>query len=126
MSFARRPHERSRRLAVRRRRPAVKAAGVQVEHWEADPLLNHLRETVTQAPEAEPAVAIGSINLDHLHHFGEGRIELENQPEESGVDWIMLADGAPIACRASRATNLEGPLAYDFDAIAGAFAPVGG
>lgn len=109
MAFARRQHGDSRRLAVRRRRPAVKAAGVQVERWEAEPLLDHLRETVVEADGGEPAVAIGSINLDHLHHFGEGRIELQNEPEESGVDWIMLADGAPIAGHASRVTSLEWP-----------------
>lgn len=106
----RRTHDPSRRLAIRRRRPAVKAAGVQVERWEADPLMEHLRETVVaDTAESEPAVAIGSINLDHLHHFGEGRIELQNEPEESGVDWIMLADGAPIAGHASRVTQLSWP-----------------
>lgn len=81
-----------------------------MEHWEADPLLEHLRESVVaETPELEPAVAIGSINLDHLHHFGEGRIELQNEPDENGVDWIMLADGAPIAGQASRVTNLAWP-----------------
>lgn len=110
MSTPRRSQDRSRRLAMRRRRPAVAAAGVRVERWEADPLLHHLRETaVAPAPDSEPAVAIGSINLDHLHHFGEGRLELPNDPDENGVDWIMLADGAPIAGRASQVTSLEWP-----------------
>lgn len=110
MSFPRRSHDRSPGAAARRRRPVVGAAGVQVQHWEPDPLLDHLRDTVAgETAPSEPAVAIGSINLDHLHHFGKGRIPLENDPDESGVDWIMLADGAPIAGHASRVSKIEWP-----------------
>lgn len=106
-------HSRSQfahRFAVRRRRAVVQASGVEVQHWEPEPFMDHLRDEVaSNVSEEEPAVAIGSINLDHLHHFGEGRIELENEPKESGVDWIMLADGAPIARHASRVSRLEWP-----------------
>lgn len=105
MSFPRRHHKHDAR-----RRVVVRASGVHVEKWEHQPLLEHLAETVTAPPQAdEPAVAIGSINLDHLHHFGDGRIPLPNAPEETGVDWIMLADGAPVAGRASKVAGMEWP-----------------
>lgn len=93
-----------------RRRAVVKAFGVHVEKWEHGPLLDHLQQTVAHPSTAEkPALAIGSINLDHLHHFGEGRIPLPNAPEETGVDWIMLADGAPVAGRAARVAGMAWP-----------------
>lgn len=109
MSMSRGRHGRQSPFSRRRHRPVVRAAGVDVAHWERRPLLDHLRESVTDESPAEPAVAIGSINLDHLHHFGDGGIPLDNLPEEKGVDWIMLADGAPIAGVASRAAGVSWP-----------------
>lgn len=81
---------------------------VVVERWEREPLLQrveaHLRE-----PRPVTAVAIGSVNVDHFTHFGRGRIELANDPERTGVDWVMLADGAPVAYRARLASGRSWP-----------------
>ncbi|WP_168583461.1 WecB/TagA/CpsF family glycosyltransferase [Gephyromycinifex aptenodytis] len=104
MSFARRIHSQARQPVV------VRAAGVEVERWEHEALLEHVAHVVTQPPaQATAAVAIGSINLDHFHHFGDGRIELTNDPDSTGVDWIMLADGAPVAGRAARVSGMDWP-----------------
>ncbi|MBS4103475.1 WecB/TagA/CpsF family glycosyltransferase [Tsukamurella paurometabola] len=39
-------------------------------------------------------LAVCSINVDHLHHFGRGRRRLGRE-----VDWLSVADGAPVAGR---------------------------
>lgn len=49
---------------------------------------------------ASAQLAVGSVNLDHLHHFRAGRAGLEGGP-----DWLWLADGAPVAWRGRRLTG---------------------
>lgn len=109
-------HARARGL--RRGRHAgdcsVSSNDVVVERWEREPLLErvaaHLRGPAgPPGPDRAPAVAIGSVNLDHFTHFGRGRLDLANEPERTGVDWVMLADGAPVAYRAKLATGREWP-----------------
>lgn len=80
---------------------------VVVERWEQGPLLE--RVAAQLADKSGPALAIGSINIDHFHHFGKGRIELPNEPRETGVEWLMLADGAPVAARAAVAAGRSWP-----------------
>lgn len=57
-------------------------------------------------------LAIGSVNLDHLHHFtapGGPRLDHPDRHGEDGVDWVLLADGAPIVARASKLTGMSWP-----------------
>jgi N-acetylglucosaminyldiphosphoundecaprenol N-acetyl-beta-D-mannosaminyltransferase len=42
-------------------------------------------------------LALGSVNLDHLHHFRSGRARIDGGPQ-----WLWLADGAPVAWRGTR------------------------
>lgn len=86
---------------------AVAATGVLVERWAKEPLLERVGAHL--AGPSGPALAIGSINIDHFHHFGEGRIELPNDPGATGVDWLMLADGAPVAARAAMVAKVTWP-----------------
>lgn len=39
-------------------------------------------------------LAVCSVNVDHLHHFGHGRRALGRD-----VEWLAVADGAPVAGR---------------------------
>lgn len=86
---------------------AVASNDVVVERWEREPLLERVEHHLVT--RTGPAVGIGSINVDHFTHFGRGRIELRNDPKRTGVDWIMLADGAPVAMRAKMVTGREWP-----------------
>jgi N-acetylglucosaminyldiphosphoundecaprenol N-acetyl-beta-D-mannosaminyltransferase len=49
-------------------------------------------------PPHEKPLAVSSINLDHVHHFGGGRRHLG----DAGVEWLHLVDGAPIAHQVER------------------------
>ena len=89
------------------RRETVVSNGVLVERWESAALLTRVGERL-RATEG-PALAVGSINIDHFHHFGKGRIDLPNEPRRTGVDWLMVADGAPVAYRAAVATRRAWP-----------------
>lgn len=57
-------------------------------------------------------LAIGSVNLDHLHYFSgkhEHRLGYPGSHGGHGVDWALLADGAPIAASAFRLTGQTWP-----------------
>jgi exopolysaccharide biosynthesis WecB/TagA/CpsF family protein len=55
-------------------------------------------------------LAVASINLDHIHHFGTGstwgtRLSAKldrNRTSRPSVEWLNLVDGAPVAARARR------------------------
>jgi len=62
-------------------------------------------------PRTTP-LAIGSVNLDHLHHFaspGGPRLDHPDRHGDDGVDWALLADGAPIVSRAAKLTGQNWP-----------------
>ncbi|MBB4854696.1 exopolysaccharide biosynthesis WecB/TagA/CpsF family protein [Mycobacteroides chelonae] len=58
--------------------------------------------------DGRPLVA-GSVNLDHLHHFGAGRANPDCAATEPRLNWLMLADGAPIVARARLKTRRHWP-----------------
>ncbi|BAX97867.1 UDP-N-acetyl-D-mannosaminuronic acid transferase [Mycobacteroides stephanolepidis] len=57
---------------------------------------------------ARPLV-VGSVNLDHFHHFGSGRANPDCAVLGPALDWLMLADGAPIVARARLRTRRNWP-----------------
>lgn len=66
---------------------------------------------VAQRPSAstDRPLVVGSVNLDHLHHFGTGRANPDCAELGPQLDWLMLADGAPIAARARLRTRQNWP-----------------
>lgn len=69
-------------------------------------------------------LAVASINLDHIHHFGTGSkwgTRLSSQPQQTPahptVEWLNLIDGAPIAVRARRMVNEDCPRLAGSDLI---------
>lgn len=58
-------------------------------------------------------LAVSSINLDHVHHFGGDRRHLG----DSGMHWLNLVDGAPIARQASRFVGADVPRLAGSDLI---------
>lgn len=59
-----------------------------------------------------PQLAVGSVNLDHLHHFRPGRNRILDQPE-----WLWLADGAPVAWRGARLGGAPWPRVTGADLL---------
>ena len=69
---------------------------------------------VILARAAEPGdrpLAVASVNLDHLHHFGTGGRwagTLHADPA-STADWLYLLDGAPLVAQSRRLTRHPWP-----------------
>jgi exopolysaccharide biosynthesis WecB/TagA/CpsF family protein len=61
----------------------------------------------------QPPLAVASINLDHVHHFGGGRRTLG----AAGVQWLHLIDGAPIAQQVQRIVGTPVPRLAGSDLI---------
>ncbi|SNT30986.1 WecB/TagA/CpsF family glycosyltransferase [Rhodococcoides kyotonense] len=65
-------------------------------------------EAVTQRL-AEPGhvpLALGSVNLDHIHHFRVGPDAANHlDTQRSDLRWAFLADGAPIVSHAEKLTG---------------------
>ncbi len=65
-----------------------------------------------RAVETEgPPLAVVSVNLDHVHHFGtgsrwQGALDAGGA---SGLRWLNLIDGAPLAAQAARITRTTWP-----------------
>lgn len=57
-------------------------------------------------------LAVGSVNLDHLHHFRPGCDRVFNQSE-----WLWLADGAPVAWRGARLAGTPWPRVTGADLL---------
>jgi exopolysaccharide biosynthesis WecB/TagA/CpsF family protein len=95
-----------------------------------DGTIVHLaEESVAQAIIADAAahvpprpLGVASINLDHVHHFGDSRRAARGDDPfvESGrVEWLNLIDGKPIATQAARVTGRVHPKLSGSDLIAG-------
>jgi exopolysaccharide biosynthesis WecB/TagA/CpsF family protein len=76
-------------------KPAMRVCGTLVTRYTAGEVVS-LVERLTGTPES-PQLAIGSVNLDHLHHFRSETVDGGGGPQ-----WLWLADGAPVAWRASQ------------------------
>ncbi|QCB96125.1 WecB/TagA/CpsF family glycosyltransferase [Arthrobacter sp. PAMC25564] len=58
-----------------------------------------------------PPLAVASVNLDHLNHFGTGGRwagTLHADPA-SAVEWLYLLDGAPLVAQSQRLTGRRWP-----------------
>lgn len=87
-------------------------AGVTVTSATQDDVLARIDRAISQ-PGPAP-LAIGSVNLDHLHHFPRGT---GAQPGERPVDWLWLADGMPIAWRGRALSGQEWPRVTGADLL---------
>jgi N-acetylglucosaminyldiphosphoundecaprenol N-acetyl-beta-D-mannosaminyltransferase len=54
--------------------------------------------------ESGVGLAVGSVNLDHLHHF-----RTVTTPPRGRLEWLLLADGMPIAWRGQLLTSHRWP-----------------
>lgn len=80
----------------------VLLAGVSVDLAPADEIAAAIGRAL--AARRRPPMLIGSVNLDHVHHFGARRTGVERRVGEAAT-WLMTLDGAPIAWAAHRLTG---------------------
>ena len=82
----------------------LQLCGIRIDHLDIDQVLDRVRCQLID-PTVTP-LAIGSINVDHVHHFGDHRA---TRPIRLGVslNWQMVVDGAPVARRAAAVTGLS-------------------
>lgn len=73
----------------------MRVGGTVVTRYTADEVLTLVADLATTP--GSPQLAIGSVNLDHLHHFRSRPVD-----DDDGPQWLWLADGAPVAWRGSR------------------------
>ncbi|MDQ1553094.1 MAG: hypothetical protein QOK46_172 [Microbacteriaceae bacterium] len=72
---------------------------------------------VRAASLAEFPLAVASVNLDHIHHFGTGsrwvhaldNVDDVTDGEPAPVEWLNLLDGAPVVAAARRKTGTRWP-----------------
>ena len=65
-------------------------------------------------------LAVVSINLDHVHHFGASQLAARSAaPEQTGdeLEWLNLIDGAPIAAQVRRVSGIPCPKLSGSDLI---------
>ncbi|UVE96042.1 WecB/TagA/CpsF family glycosyltransferase [Dietzia sp. B32] len=87
-------------------------AGVTVTRATQDDVVTRIGNSIRQRPSV--ALAVGSVNLDHLHHFPDGTgVQSVTHP----VEWLWLADGMPIAWRGRTLTGLAWPRVTGADLL---------
>ncbi|GGF90351.1 hypothetical protein GCM10007304_00290 [Rhodococcoides trifolii] len=70
----------------------------------------YVLSTAAQRLTSGKALAIGSVNLDHIHHFGGIERTRHNLVTESNtMEWLLLADGMPIVDRGNELTGTHWP-----------------
>lgn len=70
------------------------------------------------ANRTDRPLAVASINLDHIHHFGLGsRWPGALDSGSTTVEWLNLLDGAPVVAAARKATGDQWPRLAGSDLI---------
>jgi N-acetylglucosaminyldiphosphoundecaprenol N-acetyl-beta-D-mannosaminyltransferase len=85
-------------------------SGNIVERCEFDEVLSIIAARLQSASKV--GLAVGSVNLDHLHHFR--KIE---PPPAGPLEWLLLADGMPIAWRGELLTAKPWPRVTGADLL---------
>ena len=94
---------------------AVASGGIVVERLDEEHVIESVRHRLLSHDDA--ALAVLSVNVDHLHHFAPGRHKLTDDPVGTGVRWMSLADGAPVAARAGLAVGESWPRVTGADLL---------
>lgn len=97
----------------------IRLGGVPVDLTDRSHVLDVIRQR--SLASTAPPLAVVSVNLDHIHHFGR-RSQLNGafgirEGERAEVEWLHLIDGAPIASQAERATGHPWPRLAGSDLV---------
>jgi N-acetylglucosaminyldiphosphoundecaprenol N-acetyl-beta-D-mannosaminyltransferase len=90
-------------------------SGSIVERREAAEVLSIIASRLRAA--APGGLAVGSVNLDHLHHFRK-----IGAAPNGRLEWLLLADGMPIAWRGQLLTSQRWPRITGADLLPGVLA----
>ncbi|OBK43230.1 WecB/TagA/CpsF family glycosyltransferase, partial [Mycobacterium kubicae] len=85
-------------------------SGSIVERCETDEVLSIIESRL--ATQSSHGLAVGSVNLDHLHHFRSVGAAPNGQ-----LEWLLLADGMPIAWRGQLLTAKPWPRVTGADLL---------
>ncbi|OBJ54190.1 WecB/TagA/CpsF family glycosyltransferase [Mycobacterium sp. 1423905.2] len=85
-------------------------SGSIVERCETDEVLSIIKSRL--AYQSSHGLAVGSVNLDHLHHFRSVGAAPNGQ-----LEWLLLADGMPIAWRGQLLTAQPWPRVTGADLL---------
>ena len=94
---------------------AVVSGGIVVERLDEQHVIESVRKRLLGDDDA--ALAVLSVNVDHFHHFAPGRHSLTDDPSSTGIRWMSLADGAPVAARAGLVVGEEWPRVTGADLL---------
>lgn len=94
--------------------PTLDTDGVPIHLVTAEPALEVIARAASH--ETPRPLAVASINLDHLHHFGR-HAQRRATTGDGPVEWLNLIDGAPIAAYARRETGRAYPKLSGSDLI---------
>jgi exopolysaccharide biosynthesis WecB/TagA/CpsF family protein len=90
--------------------------GVLVDLLRHDEVVEAVGDRLDGGPRVP--LAIGSANLDHVHHFGRGgRSAPEIDVTGRSPEWLILLDGAPMVRRAVSLTGQSWPLLAGSDLL---------
>lgn len=97
----------------------IKLGGAPVDLLEFDQAVELIAGRALAS--SQPPLGVVSINLDHIHHFGErsslyGDFGLRSGPV-GDIEWLNLADGAPLVEQARRLTAHQWPRLAGSDLI---------
>lgn len=90
----------------------MRLAGLTVTRATQADVLTRIGDSLGQG--TSPPLAIGSVNLDHLHHFPAGT---GARPGADEVEWLWLADGMPVAWRGRALTGRAWPRVTGADLL---------
>jgi N-acetylglucosaminyldiphosphoundecaprenol N-acetyl-beta-D-mannosaminyltransferase len=89
-------------------RSRLSLGGVRVDRLSGDEVVDILRAQLRA--RGDRPLAVGSVNLDHIHHFGvRGRERGTIDTPDSPLEWLMLIDGSPVARHAREVTADDWP-----------------
>lgn len=98
-------HNSPRQSAVR-----MVVSGSIVERCETDEVLSIVESWLRS--QSRRGLAVGSVNLDHLHHFRRA-----GDAPSGALEWLLLADGMPIAWRGQLLTAQPWPRVTGADLL---------
>jgi N-acetylglucosaminyldiphosphoundecaprenol N-acetyl-beta-D-mannosaminyltransferase len=90
-------------------------SGSIVDRCETDEVLGLIESRLRS--QSGRGLAVGSVNLDHLHHFRR-----VGAAPNGLVEWLLLADGMPIAWRGQLLTAKPWPRVTGADLLPGVLA----
>ncbi|MBJ8340471.1 WecB/TagA/CpsF family glycosyltransferase [Antrihabitans sp. YC3-6] len=93
--------------------PRILIGGTPVDRYTEHDLLEMIRDRVASGDNR--ALSVVSVNLDHLHHF-ERRGNVIGATD-APFDWVMVADGAPIAWRGGSLSKQPWPRVTGADLL---------